>query len=78
MVPPWYDSMLAKIIVHGADRPAALEAMRRALASCSIAGVATNVALHRRMCEDPEFIEGCVDTGYFARLESGGLEVAHA
>jgi len=77
-VPPWYDSMLAKLIVHAADRPAAVAAMRAALRACRIEGVATNVALHRRICSDPEFLDGCVDTGYFGRLEGAGPEVAHA
>ncbi|MGH8230238.1 MAG: biotin carboxylase N-terminal domain-containing protein, partial [Steroidobacteraceae bacterium] len=48
-VPPFYDSLLAKIIVHAADRGAALDRMAESLASCQLDGVAVNVALHRRI-----------------------------
>lgn len=71
-VPPYYDSLLAKIIVHGADRPTALAAMRTALANCRIEGVETNIALHTALCEDATFKAGGVDTGFLPRiLESG-------
>jgi acetyl-CoA carboxylase biotin carboxylase subunit len=68
MVPPFYDSLLAKIIVHGPDRAAALARARRALAACRIEGVATNLDLHRAILENAEFAAGGVDTTFFNRL----------
>jgi len=76
-VPPWYDSLMAKLIVHGADRPAALAGMRDALAHCRIDGPASNLELHRRILADEEFQSGPVDTGFLARL-AARREVEHA
>ena len=79
-IPPFYDSLMAKIIVHAADRPAALERMRDALAATRIEGVATNLAFHLDVMADPEFQAGGVDTSYLPRfLESRRLmQEAHA
>jgi acetyl-CoA carboxylase, biotin carboxylase subunit len=75
-VPPYYDSLLAKIIVHAADRPVAIERMRQALAATRVEGVATNLAFHAEVLANPEFIAGGVDTGFLQRfLEKRG--VAH-
>ncbi|HEY1724986.1 MAG TPA: biotin carboxylase N-terminal domain-containing protein [Steroidobacteraceae bacterium] len=70
VVPPYYDSLLAKIIVHAADRGAALDRMAECLAACELAGVAVNVPLHRRILADAEFRRGAVDTGYLTRLRA--------
>jgi acetyl-CoA carboxylase, biotin carboxylase subunit len=67
-IPPYYDSLMAKIIVHAADRPAALERMRHALAATRIEGVATNLAFHLEVLADKEFQEGGVDTGFLPRF----------
>ncbi len=67
-IPPFYDSLMAKIIVHAADRPAALERMRSALAATHIEGVATNLAFHAAVFTDPEFERGGVDTSYVPRF----------
>jgi acetyl-CoA carboxylase, biotin carboxylase subunit len=67
-VPPYYDSLMAKIIVHAGDRPAALERMRQALAATRIEGVATNLAFHADVLNDPEFTTGGVDTSYLPRF----------
>ena len=73
-VPPFYDSLMAKIIAHAADRPAALERMRNALAATRIEDVATNLAFHLDVMADPEFQTGGVDTSYLPRfLESRRL-----
>lgn len=73
-IPPFYDSLMAKIIVHAADRPAALKRMRHALAATRIEGVATNLAFHLDVMADPEFQAGGVDTSYLPRfLESRRL-----
>jgi len=67
-VPPFYDSLLAKVIVHDADRPAALHKMQRALAETRVEGVATNVTFQSEVLADPEFEKGGVDTGYLPKF----------
>ena len=66
-VPPYYDSLLAKIIVHGRDRAQSLQRMKEALANCHIEGVATNVALHALLLDDPDFVRGAADTSTLGR-----------
>ena len=67
-VPPFYDSLLAKIIVHGSDRADALVRSKAALAACRIAGVHTNLAMHRAILDDPEFRAGGVSTNWFGQF----------
>jgi acetyl-CoA carboxylase biotin carboxylase subunit len=55
MVPPYYDSLLAKVIVHGADRAAAIERMRDALGRFVVEGVQTTIGFHRRVLEHDDF-----------------------
>jgi acetyl-CoA carboxylase, biotin carboxylase subunit len=70
-VPPHYDSLLAKVIGHGADRAEALATLRGALERCAIDGVITNLDMHRGLLADAEFGKAGVDTGYLGRfLES--------
>jgi acetyl-CoA carboxylase biotin carboxylase subunit len=70
-VPPHYDSLLAKVIGHGADRGEALATLRGALDRCAVDGVVTNLDMHRGLLADTEFGKGGVDTGYLGRfLES--------
>ena len=66
-VPPYYDSLLAKVIGHSTDRGHALAVLRGALDRCAVEGVATNLGLHRALLADPGFAAGAVDTGYLAR-----------
>ena len=63
-VPPYYDSMIGKIIVHGDNREHALARMRTALAEMVVEGIQTNVALHREIMQDPKFIEGGTNIHY--------------
>lgn len=63
-VPPLYDSLIAKLIVRADDRPAAIEAMKSALANTCIDGIRTNIALHVELFNDQEFVSGSVDTRY--------------
>jgi acetyl-CoA carboxylase biotin carboxylase subunit len=78
-IPPFYDSLMAKIIVHAADRSAALDRMRRALAATHIEGVATNLAFHAGVLTDFEFERGGVDTSFVPRfLERHQLQEAGA
>jgi acetyl-CoA carboxylase biotin carboxylase subunit len=65
-VPPFYDSLLAKIITCGADRADSLQKMATALGNCHIDGVETNVAMHSAVIAEPAFMRGGVDTGWFA------------
>jgi acetyl-CoA carboxylase biotin carboxylase subunit len=67
-VPPFYDSLMAKIIAHGPTRAEALARLRRALDETKVTGVATNLDFHRRVLADPEFAAGGVDTQYLTRL----------
>ena len=67
-IPPFYDSLMGKIIVHAADRPAALKRMREALAATYIEGLATNVGFQAEVLADPEFEQGGVDTGFLPRF----------
>jgi acetyl-CoA carboxylase biotin carboxylase subunit len=63
-VPPYYDSMIGKIIVHGDTREHALARMRTALAEMVVEGIQTNVPLHREVMQDPKFIEGGTNIHY--------------
>ena len=67
-VPPFYDSMIAKIIAHGATRDAALERLRAALAGTTISGIATNLAFQQDILANPDFATGGVDTGFLAHM----------
>ena len=66
-VPPYYDSMIAKLIVHGTTRADALARMRLALAEMQIEGIATNVPLHRELLRDDGFAVGGVDIHHLER-----------
>ncbi|MCD6040849.1 MAG: mccA [Burkholderiales bacterium] len=66
-ITPWYDPMIAKLIVHGADRAAALARLRTALAEVEIAGVTTNVSLLRRIAANKAFGSAELDTGLIER-----------
>lgn len=63
-VPPYYDSMIGKIIVHGDTREHALARMRTALSEMVVEGIQTNVALHREIMNDAGFIEGGTNIHY--------------
>ncbi|HUL18476.1 MAG TPA: acetyl-CoA carboxylase biotin carboxylase subunit, partial [Steroidobacteraceae bacterium] len=77
-VPPFYDSLMAKIIVGGPDRATVLRAMQAALARAHVVGVATNLGLHAAILGDADFARGGVDTGFLARfLERAGSPREH-
>ncbi|WP_116451318.1 acetyl-CoA carboxylase biotin carboxylase subunit [Blastococcus litoris] len=73
VVPPYYDSLLAKVIVHGVDRADALARARAALELLRIEGVATTAPVHRALLADPEFAAGGVDTAFFERFLASAL-----
>ena len=67
-VPPDYDSMVGKLITHGEDRGAAIARMRNALQELVVEGIKTNAALHRRVLNDANFLEGGTDIHYLEQL----------
>ena len=67
-IPPWYDSMIGKLIVHGGTRDEALEHADRALGSLAIEGVKTTIGLHRRILDDAAFREGRYDLNRLAEI----------
>jgi len=67
-VPPHYDSLLAKVIVHGQSRNECLMRMRRALGEFVISGVETTVPLHLRLLANPDFANGDYDVAWLERL----------
>ncbi len=76
MVPPYYDSLLAKAIAHGGDRTKALGTLRDALERCVVEGVVTNLEMQRAVIDSPGFAGGGVDTGYLGRWLTEGPGVA--
>ncbi|MCA1630790.1 MAG: acetyl-CoA carboxylase biotin carboxylase subunit [Acidobacteria bacterium] len=80
-VPPYYDAMIAKLIVHARTRDLAIMRMRRALEAMVIEGIKTTVPLHRMIMEDEEFISGNYSTKFMERFlqrARGGAKVASA
>lgn len=67
-VTPFYDSLLAKLIVHASDRHEALAKMRRALNEMQIEGISTSLELHRAILEDEEFLQGNLTTNFLNRF----------
>ena len=66
-ITPFYDPLIAKLVVHGRDRRDAAERLARACAAVEVWPVQTNAAFLARAAADPEFVEGRVDTGFIAR-----------
>jgi acetyl-CoA carboxylase biotin carboxylase subunit len=77
VVPYFYDSLLAKLIVTGADRAAAVSRLQRALADCEIDGVVTNLPLLAGLAGDPGFAASGADTGLWARVAGRTAVTAH-
>jgi acetyl-CoA carboxylase biotin carboxylase subunit len=68
VIPPYYDSLIAKIIAHGHDRAEAIARMKRALTGFVVEGVKTTIPLHRKILDNPEFVSGKFDTHFLERL----------
>jgi acetyl-CoA carboxylase biotin carboxylase subunit len=68
MIPPYYDSLIAKLIVRGKDRNEAISRMGRALEMFIVEGIHTTIPLHRRILADPDFRAGKFDTGFIERF----------
>ena len=67
VIPPYYDSLVAKLITHGSDRTEAIARMKRALSMFVVEGIYTSIPLHQRILEHPDFVSGKIDTGFIAR-----------
>ena len=68
VVPPHYDSLVAKVVVYGSDRAAAIRRMRRVLAEMVVEGIRTNQELFQRIIDSEDFAAGKLDTGFLGRL----------
>jgi acetyl-CoA carboxylase biotin carboxylase subunit len=68
-VPPFYDSLLAKLMTWGRDRSEAIARMRRCLDVMVVEGIKTNIALHRRIMDEPDFQAGRLDTRFLERFQ---------
>ena len=67
VIPPYYDSLIAKIIAHGDNRAEAIARMRRGLDGFVVEGIKTTIPLHKRILADPDFIAGKFDTHFLDR-----------
>ncbi len=65
-IPPYYDSLIGKLIVWGENRDVAIKRMKRALRECAITGVPTTIEFHQRILETPAFLKGEIYTNFIA------------
>ena len=63
-IPPFYDSLIGKLIVWGVDRDHALRRLRRALSECAVTGIPTTIEFHLALLDRPEFQRGDVHTKF--------------
>jgi acetyl-CoA carboxylase biotin carboxylase subunit len=78
VVPPYYDSLIGKLIVHGKDRSEAITRMERALEMFVVEGISTTIPLHRRIMQNANFRAGKIDTKFLEELLAGKEESAAA
>ena len=71
VIPPYYDSLVAKLIAWGADREEAIARMKRALGMFVVEGIYTSIPLDERILSHPDFVAGKLDTGFLARIGVG-------
>ena len=76
VIPPYYDSMIAKVIAHGNTRGEAILRMRRALESFVVEGIKTNVRLQQRILTDEDFVRGRLSTRFMERFVPAPKKVA--
>jgi acetyl-CoA carboxylase biotin carboxylase subunit len=72
VIPVFYDSLIAKLIVHGRDRQEAVRRMARALDMFIVEGISTSIAVHQKIMADPDFLAGQFDTSYLAKFSANG------
>jgi acetyl-CoA carboxylase biotin carboxylase subunit len=68
VIPPFYDSLVAKLIAYGTDRNEAIRRMQRALDMFIIEGIYTSIPMHKRILADPDFQAGRLDTNFIKRF----------
>jgi acetyl-CoA carboxylase biotin carboxylase subunit len=68
VIPPYYDSLVAKLVVHGATRTETIARMQRALEMFVVEGIYTTIPLHQRILADPDFVAGKFDTNFVTRF----------
>jgi acetyl-CoA carboxylase biotin carboxylase subunit len=68
VIPPYYDSLVAKLIAHGRDRTEAIERMKRALQMFIVEGIHTSIPLHQKILADADFVAGNFDTNFVQRF----------
>jgi acetyl-CoA carboxylase biotin carboxylase subunit len=78
VVPPYYDSLIAKLVCHGHDREEAMNKMQRALSQFIVQGIYTSIPLHQKIFDDPEFRAGHFDTHFMERFFDRQAEKAEA
>jgi acetyl-CoA carboxylase biotin carboxylase subunit len=76
VVPPFYDSLIAKLIVHGRNRDEAVRRMQRALEMFIVEGISTSIPIHQKIVADADFRAGKFDTGFLARFVSNGSSIS--
>jgi acetyl-CoA carboxylase biotin carboxylase subunit len=77
VVPPYYDSLVAKLIAHGKDRSEAIARMKRALSMFVVEGISTTIPVHEAILNDSDFVSGNFNTTFLAtRGEQPGGEAA--
>lgn len=67
VIPPYYDSLVAKLIAHGANREEAIARLKRALDLFVVEGIHTSIPLHKRILNEPDFVAGTFDTNFIKR-----------
>ncbi|MEW6109204.1 MAG: acetyl-CoA carboxylase biotin carboxylase subunit [Nitrospirota bacterium] len=68
VIPSHYDSLIAKLIVHGRDRSEAIARMKRALDEFIVEGIKTTIPFHKKVLNDPDFIKGDFNTGFVEKM----------
>jgi len=74
VIPPFYDSLIAKLVVHGRDRAEAISRMARALEMFVVEGISTSIPVHEKVMADADFRAGNFDTGFLKRYSANGAE----
>jgi acetyl-CoA carboxylase biotin carboxylase subunit len=69
VIPPYYDSLVAKLITYGKDRNEAIQRMRRALSMFIVEGIHTSIPLHERIMENEDFVNGNFNTAFLSKLD---------
>jgi acetyl-CoA carboxylase, biotin carboxylase subunit len=77
VIPPFYDSLIAKLVAYGGDRAEAIRRMQRALGMFIVEGIHTSIPLHQRILADPDFQAGKFDTNFIKRFMPAGKAENH-